>query len=208
VDSLIKHITDEWSVVGAAPLTFIVLAILMLGATFLVLSWFYSGRLENLEGRIKMRDDQITEYKEKLSGASPDEAKARIEALETKIAVLMPRQLSATARTQLAAVASRAPATLRILHDGAIHDANRYAADLGDAFGKGSWNVSYGMVIGIGQPIPSGVGLTVNDVANLTASQVALADALRASDVPFDFLMRGRPMAGVDAELTITAKVT
>jgi hypothetical protein len=53
----------------------------------------YGGAISAKDGPIEALKSQIEGYKIKLNGASPDEAKARIESLENKLAQLEPRRL-------------------------------------------------------------------------------------------------------------------
>lgn len=45
-------------------------------------------RISDLEERIRLRDDQLSDYKKRLDGASPDQAADRIAALEMQVAEL------------------------------------------------------------------------------------------------------------------------
>ena len=49
------------------------------------LDWADSARLKNKDEEIGLLVRQRDEYKDKLGGASPDQAKARIDALEARL---------------------------------------------------------------------------------------------------------------------------
>jgi hypothetical protein len=66
-------------VTNVAPATFLIALVIIAGVIWVALSWSYSTRIENLESRISLREDQIAYYKSKLN-----EAKKRLDALEIK----------------------------------------------------------------------------------------------------------------------------
>jgi uncharacterized caspase-like protein len=74
---------------------------------------YFSGYGLQFEGENyvvpKLQADQIVDYKTKLSGASPDEAKARLDALETIVADLSPRLLSEEQSRKLISILSTDP---------------------------------------------------------------------------------------------------
>lgn len=88
LQQIVERLWKEREVIGNAPVAF-VLSLLALGAIlFALFQWRYSDRLDSLEGRIKLKDDLIASYKTKLDGASPDQAKERIVALEARCSEL------------------------------------------------------------------------------------------------------------------------
>jgi hypothetical protein len=85
VKRLIEFFAKEGQVILQAPATFALCAVIIAGIIWAVFSFHYSGQIENLntqikttsesyEARIKLKDDQLADYKSKLGGASPQEA--------------------------------------------------------------------------------------------------------------------------------------
>jgi hypothetical protein len=58
------------------------------------MDWRYGGVIANRDSTISLVASQRDDYKPKLGGASPDQAKARIDALEKRLALLEPRHLT------------------------------------------------------------------------------------------------------------------
>ena len=72
----------DWPMIRANLPTFAVILVLMIGAIWVVINWSYSGVLASKTGQIELQDRQLSDYREKLKGASPEQAKARIDTLE------------------------------------------------------------------------------------------------------------------------------
>ncbi len=92
-------IQQQWNAVKDAPILYISALAAIAVLIWVVITHLKSGRIESLEERIRLRDDEIADYKRKLEGATPDEAAAKIaEAersiliLEEKLRLLQPRQ--------------------------------------------------------------------------------------------------------------------
>jgi hypothetical protein len=83
VPDLLSKFLAEWAVIQAAPISFFMSLVFVGAMIWWAMSWGY-GRENSL-----LRQ-QVTDYKDKLSGATPTEARSKIEALETEL-----RRLSA-----------------------------------------------------------------------------------------------------------------
>ena len=84
MDEIIKYLLGEMRVLGNAPVVFAGTILIVAGAIWWALSWRYSGIIKNRERTIAL-------YKNRLGGASPDEAKAKIDSLEGQIWTLKDR---------------------------------------------------------------------------------------------------------------------
>lgn len=89
---LVKELLEQWAVIAQAPLPFVISLVTSVAIVWGVFHFVYRTRFENMEARLEIKDDQIElvtrqrdEYLEKLGGASPDQAKARIEELEKRV---------------------------------------------------------------------------------------------------------------------------
>jgi hypothetical protein len=76
---------EDAAMIKAAPRPFILTIALVIGAVWWVVDYTYGTRLSSKNAQLELSDRQIADYKQKLSGASPDEAKARVADLEKKI---------------------------------------------------------------------------------------------------------------------------
>jgi len=84
MDQITNYVLGEMRVLGNAPVLFAVTILIIAAAIWWALSWRYSGIIRNRERTIAL-------YRNRLGGASPDEAKARIDSLEGQILTLKDR---------------------------------------------------------------------------------------------------------------------
>jgi hypothetical protein len=178
--------------VWRAPVPFLALAI----AIWFLVRWHFSGayqtRLANAESTKELLERQLQEYRDKLSGASPDEAKARLDALESRIDALGPRRLSSEQRNLISAALDKfAGSYVVITQDMAVADARSLSQDIAAAFNAARWKVSTSMVMGLGNPPLSGVAVRVGNPESLSAPQEAIIFALKEAGLEFD-IQNGR----------------
>jgi len=213
LDAFATYFAKEWSVISRAPLIFLMAAAVVCGLAYIATSWLYKGRISHLDERIRLRDDQLDDYKTKLEGASPDEARARLDALEAQVAGLLPRHLSETQKAKLRAVVtppfgSTGSWKIEILYDVASRDSQVYAAEFIEVFRAiGGWVVQSASIMGPSPYPTSGIGVKVKNRAELTAVERLVVDALTGAALQFDYLPPGRLHAG-DVALLFTTKTT
>jgi hypothetical protein len=87
-----SRLLEERTVIRHAPISFVTAVVVVGGAIWLILSWSYDSRLASKDAQIASRDGQIAlltrqrdDYRDKLGGASPDQAAQKIAALEKTI---------------------------------------------------------------------------------------------------------------------------
>jgi hypothetical protein len=96
MDQFIKYVLGEIRVIRGAPLVFMIaLSVLLVGA-WSTIDWRFAKIIEGKDGIIAL-------YKERLNGASPDQAKAKIEALEAQVSALRNREWPPLTGTESAA---------------------------------------------------------------------------------------------------------
>ncbi|WP_132250237.1 hypothetical protein [Methylobacterium segetis] len=191
---LLKNIWDrsvnEGGVVHGAPLLFAISVFFLTSvaaiSVWTVINWSYSSRMESLEGRLKLKDDQIADYKEKLSGATPLEAKQRIDALEYQIKALSPRRISSDQKQIIINNLAGIKSIVSIAQDMAAPDAKQLSADLAAAFRGAGWGVMLPMVLGPSNVPPSGIALRVRDANALQPIEVRARSALQAAGIEFE----------------------
>src|SRR5258708_34613959 len=89
LEIVIKYILGELRTIRNAPSSAVVVVLAILTVVWIAMDWRYGGIIGNRDGIIASRDAEIKlivtqrdDYIDKLGGASPDQAKARIDALE------------------------------------------------------------------------------------------------------------------------------
>jgi hypothetical protein len=91
MESFIQHVLREMRVILGAPIAFFGAVAILVAAAWWAMDWRYTGVIANRDAEISSLQIQRDEYKNKLSGASPDQAAQRIAALELKVKDLEPR---------------------------------------------------------------------------------------------------------------------
>ncbi len=85
----LNTIRKEWAVVSGAPWSFtavfVAMFVLLAGGIWFFVQQINSATISGKDATIEAQKAQIDSYKEKLSGASPDEAKAKIADLEARL---------------------------------------------------------------------------------------------------------------------------
>jgi hypothetical protein len=133
-EQFVRYISSEIRLVAEAPLVFGA-AVLFLGAIiWAALRWRYSGIIE-------YRNQIIALYKVRLNGATPDQAKAKMDSLEGQVVSLKNREwpkLTPAAVTDFESVlASQGSHVVSVLPQD--KDSVFLARDLVDAFKRVGW---------------------------------------------------------------------
>jgi hypothetical protein len=193
METLIKYLAGEGRVILQAPATFLIAIAIVAGLIWAAMSWSYSSQITNLQSRLSLRDDQISDYKSKLDGATPAEARKRLDDLENQVKVLSARRLTTQQKEKIAKALAGAVGVIDIAHDMAAADAKAYTGDFALAFRSAGWIVSLPAALGISNPPATGIGLRVRNPAALTTAELVVKRALEAAEIGFDIQKELRP---------------
>jgi len=101
---VIKYILGESRTLRNAPASAIAIILGVFAVVWIAMDWRYAGIIANRDGIIASREAAINliatqrdDYKDKLGGASPDQAKSRMDALE-KVNTTLSARLSAISK--------------------------------------------------------------------------------------------------------------
>ncbi len=167
-EHFVRYIVGEVHLIAEAPLVFGT-TVLFLGAVIWgALRWRYSGIIEQ-------RNNTIALYKARLNGATPDEAKAKIDSLEGQVASLKNREwpkLPPAAVTDFEGIlASQVPHVVSVLPQD--KDSVFLARDLVDAFKRIGWKAKRETSI---NDIPDGLSVwPEDDVARTICNALTMA---------------------------------
>jgi len=193
MEALIRYFAVEGRAILQAPATFAIAVVLIAGVMWGIFSWGYSSRIEDFQSRLALRDDQISDYKTKLNGATPDEAKRRLDALELQVKALSPRRLTEEQKGEIIQSLRGVSGVIEIAQDMGAPDAKAYTGDLALAFQAAGWSVGLTAVLGQGNPPPTGVGLRVANPVAMQPIELAAKNALSAAGIAFDVQQQNRP---------------
>lgn len=216
MEQIIKYVVGEMRVIAEAPVTFGLALIALVAAIWWFMDWRYAGVIVNKDsdiaskvGELALARSQRDDYKDKLSGATPDQAKARIDSLEARLGAVEPRRLTSDQRAALIARLSPpggATPTISIAAE-ASGDSSQLAADFSAAFrSAGGWNIAEPMVMGIGNRPPSGIGINLPDPAKPSPEVLVVIKALQAAKIPFD-VRQAAIAPGAAVDMLICTKV-
>ena len=207
IDNIKTYLFDELDVLIGAPFTFVLGFSASASLVWLALSWRYGGVIETLKARIAARDDQIAEYKSKLAGATPDQARALIDALEARLRRLEPRRINPEVLREMIEILRFHPGSVYVAQDMQSPDARGLAVALSSVFNSASWEVRSPMVGGPANPPSEGIAVTVRDLNNLSERDRALFAAMDLVGHPYARRggLRGFTGQEIDAEILITS---
>lgn len=215
---LFGRIAQEWPVIAAAPVTFVGAVSAAALIIWLALKWSYQSVLDGKNGEIASKASEIAllqrqrdDYRDKLSGASPDEAKAKIDDLERRLLLLEPRRLATEQREAISRVLGTfagPPSVVQVAYDVACPDCNGYAAEIGGAISRvPGWTIGHPAIMGPGAKSPRGVAVLVSDPQNPGQTANLLIRAFSEAGIEFETLAaRGRALG--EPSVLVTARVS
>ena len=134
VEQVIKYLANEMRVIAQAPVIFFGALAVLSAMIWKMLAWRHSAK-----------DDLIALYKARLDGATPEQARARIDKLEgivrrtvgSEWAPLTPAQVAALSR-EVAGIERR---RIQVMYQN--HYGKDLARTIADAFEAAGWDVHY-----------------------------------------------------------------
>lgn len=208
---IVEYVANSWDLIEGQPNLFLAVAIIVATAVTFYWRHHFSGQLNTLRERLALKDERLSDYQAKLDGASPDEAKARIDALEERVQSLAeeiaPRRLNDEQMKSITTLAASSLGHISVVHDMSCPEGGRLSVAFQRAFKEAGWEVSGGIVGGLCNPPSEGILLTTQDVE--TESGRAAIAALESTGIPFEHRTSLRSPSGpkeaqIDAELLIT----
>jgi hypothetical protein len=205
----LQNIFNGWPLIRANPATFAGIVVSIFVVAWLGVNYLYSVQLTNKDETIKLLDRQVADYKDKLQGATPDQAKARIDELEKRLVRLEPRGFTGDQRKILIERARNDKHyMLTISSEAGCPDCAIYAASLEDALKQAGWTVHNTLVMGVPQRPASGIAMNIPGPNNRDDAML-LRDALHAAHIDVE-VVTASPMVSTGLpsgiSLLITAK--
>ena len=86
-------VAQEWSLIGAAPISFAIALVVVIIVVWAILHWFHRRMLSSKDILIEVLQSRLADYRNVLEGASPREAAYKITQLKGKLEAIkgMPR---------------------------------------------------------------------------------------------------------------------
>src|SRR5215472_9086524 len=200
----LQDVANVWPVVWANKATLIPILVGIVVFEWVILSFWYSGRLASKEAEIRLQGRQLADYRV----ASPAEAKARIEALEQWLRRFEPRQLTDDQQKTLrerARVHEHQELTI-IFESGS--DCATYAAAFEAALREAGWDLHNWQIVNPPRRPRSGIAVQVPDLNNIPREAELLRTALVAAHVDIELINMKDFPAKSPVQLLITATVS
>jgi hypothetical protein len=200
LEKLLNFVSEEWAAIMAAPGAYARLAVVMFLAGFALATLLYKAQADNYKSLADL-------YRAKLDGASPEDARKRIEQLQEQLQRLMPRHLNEKQFAKIAEMAYGKRGRIQIDNEFNSADSSGLKADLLAAFTKAQWTVGGGTFQGSGvTTAPTGIAVHVVDPEHPTMKEKVVMDALKAAGLDFNIVRAGANDRW-DVRLYIDAKV-
>ena len=140
-----QDLITGWPMIRANLPTFFVLIVLIIVVIWWVMSWRYGDLLAAKNGQIELQDRQLADYREKLKGASPEEAKAKIDALERTIKLTVGARWEPLTKAQISTLAVKLRAIKKgraqIMYENAL--GKELAQTILEAFKEAQWEEAW-----------------------------------------------------------------
>jgi hypothetical protein len=158
VSNFIETISKEW----ATPWSFVTVVLVVGGVIVGFSEWIHSTEISGKNSTIEAQKAQLDSYKEKLSGATPEEAKAKIADLEARLGRMEPRTLSTEQRNtiKLSLAEFGSIGSSQITSAIGCTDCSQYAADFVELLERMHWRIMALSSVG-GDAISSPKGLAI-----------------------------------------------
>jgi hypothetical protein len=165
---------EQWAVVTAAPIPFAKAVAIAGGLIWLAVGWSYSSILSGKSAQIELQDRQLADYREKLKGATPEQAKDKIDALEHTIRVTVGARWTPLSKSEISTLASKLKdiqkSRASIMYENAL--GKDMAQSIFDAFKAAGWDEA---------TLDHGSGLGDGIVVGWSSRAVAVKAALEST---------------------------
>jgi hypothetical protein len=212
MDQFLTKLAEQVAAIRAAPYPFVLAVAIVAGAIWFIVNYAYRTILSSKNAQLELADRQLAEYKQKLSVASPDEARSKIDSLIAEITALRAklegRRLTSEQREKIVEFGRLSAGNsfkIQINRDMGASDGGAYADDFMNAFRVAGWQVSYGSIL-FGAPAPSGLAVFVKDLNSPSSAETIVLESLKRAQMKFDTIQNAPAQGGADASIWITGR--
>lgn len=154
-----QDLVAGWPMITGNFPTFIVIVALIITVVWWAMNWRYGTVLGNKDSEIALLRSQRDDYKDKLGGASPDQAKARMETLEQTIGVTIGTKWTPLTKGEISALSKKLEAIPKsratIMYENAL--GKDLAQSFFDAFKAAGWTeTQFSTGSGLGEGVVTG----------------------------------------------------
>lgn len=155
----LQELISGWPMIKANIPIFIVILALMIGVIWGVMNWTYGAIIASKSSQIELLQQRVTDYEKKLNGASPDQARQKIESLERTVRATIGSQWTPLNTDQIAALSTKLrtikKSRAQIMYENAL--GKELAQNIFAAFKAAGWDeATFGTGSGLGEGIVVG----------------------------------------------------
>ncbi len=197
---VVERFREEARAVAAAPVLLAIVILVAIGVIWGTVYLSYRQIITNKDAYIASLSRRVADYRDKLGGASPEEAKQQLDALRNEVATLrlrlQPRRLTTMQRQQIIdrslLPAGAQPRPLTVIHQRDCTDCAAFAAELADALqAAGGWIVSTESIPNPNQRPRAALAIRVPDALRPPPEAKTLQQALLFAGLPFAMMSGG-----------------
>lgn len=205
------RIRQEIAAIASAPVSITLIVVFAGIVMWALIQWSYAGLLSSKDTQIAFLERRLAEWRDKMAGMSPDEARARVQVLEGQVKALeirlQPRRLSDAQRQSLVDRARLRPGvqySLTILREADCSDCETFAAQIVAALRESSgWTVKIGLAEAATEKPRYGLAIRVADPLRPPPEATRLQDAMQSAGIAFEMVAGG---LGTAVELLVTER--
>lgn len=196
--------------IGSAPILLLFVIVLLIASIWSLMHLSYRTVLTRNDAHIASLERQLADYRENLDGASGEEARRRIQALELELNILhirlTPRRLTSAQRQAISDRSRRPSGTpsrnITVTAQDKCSDCKAFAAEIADALQVAdNWTVTNQLTAESGGRQNSGLSIRVAEPTRPTPEAVVLQEALRSAGLAFSTLP-AKSASGVELLVT------
>ena len=209
-----EELRQEARAIASAPILVGAGIVLLTALIWGCMHWSYQGLLSGKDAHIVSLDCRLADYRDHLNGASPEEARRRIDALEVEVKTLhirlTPRRLTGAQREAISDRSRRPSGTpsrsIIITAQDSCSDCKAFASEIAEALRiADNWTVTSQLLTDLGGRPSSGLGIRVAEPTRPPPEAVVLQQALRSAGLAFSML-RADTSSGVELLVTERAQ--
>lgn len=192
----LETIKKEWSVIRGAPWSFIFVTATIAATIFAFINYVNSATIAAKDATIQTLTAAVTSYKDKLNGASPDEAKGKITQLESRlkefesslegrIKNIEPRHLSEDQKRIIKSYINTISGEATIATELGCGECIQYADEFQSTLQNSGWKVRLSLGALLSAASPTGIAVIIPNNSNKISNSIAIINSLRDANIAF-----------------------
>lgn len=155
----LESLQKNWGTISQFPWLFASTVAISFSAGFAFAKYLASEKMQSMTEAKKLAEDRVADYKEKLQGASPDQAQEKIHSLEARVLALEPIKLTDEQLGLISDILKKNKSYVVFELDTSCPEKKILNRQLAKVFSDAGWDVSCASVMGVSATPKSGIGI-------------------------------------------------